>query len=153
MTEKNFTTEQVTCDWCGFRDNNNNCLIFNKIVNVNSSCNAFMDEEEVLSKTDEEQRKIIQNTKLKFNPEDKEIPLMDVRFRIYKQKISNYTRKDGFKLIKIYGCNGFKHIIRYNLMKFDEYGNIEQLREKVKSDKVLGRCDHKSCRDFGFFVI
>ena len=73
-------------------------------------------------------------------------------YRIYKQEVSNRVRKDGMRLVKMYGCNGEEHRIQYfPLICDDDGGNVFNGMCSIRPDKVLGECDHK-CGNLGFFT-
>ena len=77
-------------------------------------------------------------------------------FRIYKVEVSPFVRKDGFQLVKSFGCNGRRHVINYDHIM---YANIDEVptasagRSEVKPHKDIGPCDHHSCKNLGFFII
>ena len=73
-------------------------------------------------------------------------------YRIYKQEVSRYVRKNGLRSVKEFGCNGKEHRIQYFLLCCDNKGdNVSGGDCSIRPDKVLGPCDHKSCRNLGAF--
>jgi hypothetical protein len=74
-------------------------------------------------------------------------------YRIFKEKISSRTRKDGYTLVKCYGCNSKEHRIQYFHLIIDKAtGKVSGGKDNIYPDKVLGKCDHKSCKTLGFFT-
>jgi hypothetical protein len=73
-------------------------------------------------------------------------------YRIYKEAISPHTRKNGLTLVKCYGCNGDEHRIQFFHLAIDrETKKVSYGEDCVSPDKILGKCDHKSCKNLGFF--
>jgi len=74
-------------------------------------------------------------------------------YRVYKKVVSKLVRKDGYRLVKLYGCNGKDHRVQYCYWACDEKGrNVTGSKNCVKPDKKLGRCRHDYCRNYGFFI-
>jgi hypothetical protein len=75
-------------------------------------------------------------------------------YRIYKEEVGK-LRKDGFRLVKHFGCNGHEHRITYYHLYCDRHGgNVTNGKTNVKPDKVLGPCPHdNTCKNFGGFVV
>ncbi len=75
-------------------------------------------------------------------------------YRVYKEEVSSYTKKNGMILVKQYGCNGKEHRIQYVHLEMDrKTRRTTGGQNQVYPDKVLGPCDHESCKDLGFFIL
>jgi arabinogalactan endo-1,4-beta-galactosidase len=75
-------------------------------------------------------------------------------YRVYKEEVSPYVRKDGLRLVKHYGCNGVRHVIIYFHLICNRNGTkVAGGTCDVRPPKHIGKCTHEVCRNLGGFIL
>lgn len=77
-----------------------------------------------------------------------------ILYTIYKTTVGP-VRKDGSRLVRVYGCNGREHRVQTDAIWYDSTGREATAgKARVKPDKVIGPCVHdRVCKNYGSFIL